>query len=247
VTTAKSGDGVPGDAGRPYRTSVVEDITERKRAEEALGEIREAERRRISRDLHDGVLQDLTYTLQSMQIERKIHGERRVEEGRQIETLRRAVGGLRDAIYDLRLESVQEQTLARSIESLVELNRQMTPERAIEFSVAEDFPKDLWGFGAAEVSRVAQEALVNVRRHSEASRAWVSLAVEGGGVSLSVADDGKGFERSNLSGVGLSSMRERAEAIGGSLEVESGVGSGTRVVLKAAMSELRGRDANLAP
>jgi PAS domain S-box-containing protein len=226
---------------------VAHDITERKRAEEALGEIREAERRRISRDLHDGVLQDLTYTLQSMQIERKIHGERRVEEGRQIEALRRAVGGLRDAIYDLRPEGVQEQTLARSIESLVELNRQMAPERAIEFSVAEDFPKDLRGFGAAEVSRVAQEALVNVRCHSEASRAWVSLDVEGGGISLSVADDGKGFEQSSLSGVGLSSMRERAEAIGGSLEVEGVVGAGTRVVLKAAMSALRGRDANLAP
>lgn len=224
--------------GRDAVCIVAHDVTERKRAEKALGEIREAERRRISRDLHDSVLQDLTYTLQSMQLERRIRGERRAEEGKQIDALRRAVGGLRDAIYDLRLESVREQTLARSIESLVELNRQMAPERTIEFSVAADFPKDLWGLGAAEVSRVAQEALANVRRHSGAKRASVSLSVEGGEAVLEVADDGKGFERSSLSGVGLSSMRERAEALGGRIEVESGVGEGTRVVLRVSMAEL---------
>ncbi len=225
--------------GRAAVCVVAHDVTERRRAEQALGEIREAERRRISRDLHDDVLQDLTYALQSMQLERKIHGERRGEEGKQIDALRRAVGGLRDAIYDLRLESVQEQTLDRSIESLVELNRQMAPEREIEFSVAEDFPKDLWGVGAAEVSRVAQEALVNVRRHSGSGRAWVSLAAEDGEMVLEVSDDGGGFEQGSLSGVGMSSMRERAESLGGRLEVESSEGGGTRVALKVALPSLR--------
>jgi PAS domain S-box-containing protein len=225
--------------GRDAVCVVAHDVTERRRAEKALGEIREAERRRISRDLHDDVLQDLTYTLQSMQLERKIYGERREEEGKQIEALRRAVGGLRDAIYDLRLESVQEQTLDRSIESLVELNRQMIPERHIEFSVSEDFPKDLWGFGAAEVSRVAQEALVNVRRHSGANRASVSLACENGEIVLAVSDDGKGFEGGSLSGIGLSSMRERAESLRGRLEVESSEGKGTRIALRVALAKLQ--------
>jgi PAS domain S-box-containing protein len=228
--------------GRDALCVVAHDVTERKRAEKALGEIREAERRRISRDLHDGVLQDLTYTLQSMQLERKIYGERRVEEGKQIEAIRRAVGGLRDAIYDLRLESVQQQTLARSIESLVEFNRQLVPEREVSFSVSEDFPRDLWGSAAAEVSRVAQEALVNVRRHSGANKAAVSLSVEGDDLILEVSDDGKGFEESSLSGVGLSSMRERAEAIGGRMEIESGVGEGTRVTLRVSVASLRESD-----
>src|SRR5215211_5486814 len=71
----------------------LEDITERKRAEEALREIREAERRRIARELHDVVLQDLTYALQSMQVLRRMpeDADRTEEIGRQVEALRRAV------------------------------------------------------------------------------------------------------------------------------------------------------------
>ena len=95
---------------------MMEDITERKRSEEALREIREAERRRIARDLHDVVLQDLTYTLQSMQITRRIAGddEWSHERDQQVESLRRTVGGLRDAIYDLRVENTQG-TAARAL------------------------------------------------------------------------------------------------------------------------------------
>jgi PAS domain S-box-containing protein len=99
----------------------VEDITERKGAEEALREIREAERRRISRELHDVVLQDLTYALQSMQVlERMPEGVDRAEEiGRQVGALKRAVAGLRNAIYDLRRESVGERPLVRAVRSVV--------------------------------------------------------------------------------------------------------------------------------
>ncbi|HEX5973757.1 MAG TPA: PAS domain S-box protein, partial [Rubrobacteraceae bacterium] len=75
----------------------VEDITERKQAEGALREIREAERRRIARELHDGVLQDLTYALQSLRVTRRMPAEARGDEEteRQIEALKRAVGDLR--------------------------------------------------------------------------------------------------------------------------------------------------------
>src|ERR687897_2496978 len=91
----------------------VENITGRKRAEEALREIREAERRRIARELHDVVLQDLTYALQSMQVLRRMPEgiDRAGEKEKQVEALKRAVGGLRDAIYDLRIEGVRERPL----------------------------------------------------------------------------------------------------------------------------------------
>jgi PAS domain S-box-containing protein len=105
----------------------VENITERKRAEEALRQIREAERRRIARELHDVVLQDLTYALQSMQVLRRMPEgvDRAGETERQVEALKRAVGGLRDAIYDLRLESARERPLVSAVRSIVELNRQI--------------------------------------------------------------------------------------------------------------------------
>src|SRR3712207_2961454 len=110
---------------------VQNDITERLRTEEALREIRRAERRRIARDLHDIVLQDLSGALQSLRL---IHLRFRrsgaeVDLTEEIEALGRASSGLRSAVYDLRHE--KERPLVESIESLVELNRQATPEREV--------------------------------------------------------------------------------------------------------------------
>jgi PAS domain S-box-containing protein len=219
----------------------LEDITARKAAEDALREIREEERRRISRELHDVVLQDLTYALQSMQISRsaaRAEGREDEELDRQIQALRRSVGGLRDAIYDLRLEGVREQPLVSSVEALVELNRQMAPEREIELIVEEGFPDSLAGVAGVEMTRIVQEALANVRRHSGARRAVVSLGVSDGEVRVEIEDDGRGFERDTAPGMGLTGMRERAAALGGDLAVEGEPGSGTRVVLQVPLSDL---------
>jgi PAS domain S-box-containing protein len=223
----------------------IEDITARKRAEEALREIREAERRRISRELHDVVLQDLTYALQSMDIVRKMPdsvdpGE---EAKRQEEALKRAVGGLRDAIYDLRLESVREQSLVRSLESIVELNRRMGGGRTIDLVVNRDFPDGLSAAAGIEVMRVVQEALANVRRHSEARRATVTLGLEGDEVTVEIEDDGRGFGPETSPGIGLTGMRERVHGLGGRLEVESEKGTGTRVRMRVALSALTAGDA----
>ena len=223
----------------------IEDITARKRAEAALREIREAERRRISRELHDVVLQDLTYALQSMDVARKMPdsvdpGE---EAKRQEEALKRAVGGLRDAIYDLRLESVREQSLVRSLESIVELNRRMGGGRTIDLVVNRDFPDDLSAAAGIEVMRVVQEALANVRRHSEARRATVTLGLEDGEVTIEIEDDGRGFGPETSPGIGLTGMRERVQGLGGRLEVESEKGTGTRVRMRVALSALTAGDA----
>ena len=138
----------------------------RKRLEEGLREIREAERRRIARDLHDVVLQDLAGALQGMQAAQVESAGSGLEQ--EIAALRRAVGSLRNAIYDLRLE--KEQPFVRAVESLVELNRQLTPEREIMLTVRDGFPSELPGAADVELLRVLQEALVNVRRHSCALR-----------------------------------------------------------------------------
>jgi two-component system, NarL family, sensor histidine kinase UhpB len=220
----------------------VEDVTERKRAEEALAEIREAERRRIARELHDVVLQDLTYALQSLQISiRMPEGpDRDAEAERQLEALRRSVGGIRDAIYDLRLEDAGEQTLARSLESIVDLNRQLSPGCAFELFIEDGFPASLRGPAAVEVERVVQEALANVRRHSEAERAKVSLRTVDGEASVEIEDDGRGFGEETTVGMGLTGMRERAHSLGGELEIGGKPGVGTRVRLKVALAVLVG-------
>jgi PAS domain S-box-containing protein len=220
----------------------VKDVTEQKRAEEALGEIREAERRRIARELHDVVLQDLTYALQSLQVVSRIPegADREAETTRQLEALRRSVAGIRAAIYDLRLEAAEGQTLARSLESIVELNRQLSPGCAFELSVGNDFPADLRGPRAIEVARVVQEALANVRRHSGARHARVRLSAEDGRARVEIEDDGRGLAPGTAAGMGLTGMRERAASLGGELEVVGLPGSGARVSLRVSLAALSG-------
>src|ERR687898_1602636 len=234
-----AGGGISGYEG------TVENITGRKRAEEALRRIREAERRRIARELHDVVLQDLTYALQSLQVLRRMpEGVYRAgETENQVEALKRAVGGLRDAIYDLRLESVREQPLVRAVESIVELNRQIGEGCQFELVVDEGFPAEISSPAGVEVVRVVQEALANVRRHSGARRAVVTLGMVDGEVLVEIEDDGGGFGPDTSPGMGLTGMRERVLALGGELEVGGREGLGTRVFLRVGLAVLAGREA----
>jgi signal transduction histidine kinase len=89
--------------------------------------------------------------------------------------------------------------------------------------------------------RIVQEALANVRKHAQAHQAWVTLRADPRRLDLEVRDDGKGFEAnpspsSAARSFGLTSMRERAESLGGSLCVESQPGSGTRVLVEVPAS-----------
>jgi PAS domain S-box-containing protein len=167
------------------------DVTERRRAEEALSETRRAERRRIARDLHDIVLQDLSGALQSLRLThlRSKSSALDLDLTEELEALGRATSGLRSAIYDLRHE--KEQPFVESVESLVELNRQVTPERKIRLVVEEGFPVGLSGEESVELLRVLQEALANARRHSGARSVEVGLRTEHEEILIEVVDDGR--------------------------------------------------------
>ncbi|HZY65849.1 MAG TPA: PAS domain S-box protein [Rubrobacteraceae bacterium] len=219
--------------GKRAVLSINRDITARKRTEASLMEIREAERRRIARDLHDAVLQDLSGTLQGLQafkMESNGNGAE-VELENEIDALRRAVVGLRGAIYDLRQE--KEESFVRAVESLVELNRQLTPERQITLSVDEGFTSELRREVSVELLRVLQEALANTRHHSDARVIKVSLCEQEEDILAKIYDDGRGFDPdTSRGGVGLSGMRERVEELDGELEITSKPGKGTLVKVR---------------
>jgi PAS domain S-box-containing protein len=225
------------EAGRAVRfIGAVLDITERKRAEEALRRVREAERSRIARDLHDGALQDLTYALAEAQLIRTLSEDQQLNArlDQEIAALKRAAQELRSAVYDLRLEESVQRSIVSSVEDLVDLNRRIGQGRyEVELVVEEGFPRTLSGRFGTELVRIIWEALNNARRHSQAKNVRVVLGVEGNDCWAEVVDDGQGFEpRSSRRGVGMSSMQERAEALGGEVEVESEPGKGTRVLVR---------------
>jgi PAS domain S-box-containing protein len=209
---------------------VSTDISGRKMLEASLSEIRSAERSRISWDLHDVVLQDLTAALQGMQAAQTEARQSGKDIGlvQEVAALRRVVESLRNVIYDLRLEG--RQPFVRAVEALVELNRQMSPQREVTLRVAADVPTDLPEGKKVELLRIVQEALANARRHSGAGAVGTTLRAERGRITVEVADDGAGFDPSAAQGgVGISSMRERALALGGRLDVRSRPGEGTTV------------------
>jgi PAS domain S-box-containing protein len=225
--------------GRKAVCMVVHDITERKRAEGALREVREAERRRLARDLHDGVLQDLSYSTAAMGLIMLEAEGTGLEEQLQsaIDAARGAAQGLRAAVNDLRLEDERDHPFTEVVQSLVQRNRAMARGCEISLEVGKRFPSTPLGDAGTEVLRVIQEALTNARRHSGAPNVWVSLRVEGDELVAEVSDDGRGFGSDIASGVGFSSMSERAAAIGGKVEIESAVGQGTRVHLRVPVPQ----------
>ena len=222
---------------------VAHDITERKKAEEALDDAREAERNRIARDLHDDILQDIVYALQEIQVAQitsENGGSKTLEEA--ADALRRSVEGLRDAIFELRLKQTLGRSFVSSLENLMDLNRRMARSQyELDLVVEDGFPRHFPERTGREIVRIIQEALTNARRHARPRRVLVRLWRDGDLARVEVADDGRGFDTDRAGiGVGQQSMRYRALELGGELTVESTPGGGTRVRFEVPVSRLLG-------
>jgi len=227
--------------GEKVMCVVAHDVTERKQAERKLEEIREAERNRLARELHDSTLQDIVYALQEVQVMQVVSGDDlnpALEDT--AEALKRSVEGLRGAIFELRLKETLESSLVSSLETLVDLNRRMARGRyELELFVEDDFPARLPNKTGQELTRLVQEALTNVRRHAEPNHVRVELGLDGGLAYVQVSDDGCGFDSERTTtGIGRQSMRHRALELGGEFSVESAPGEGTRVRFSIPVTRL---------
>ena len=198
------------------------------------------ERYRLSREFHDGLAQTLGYLgFQAERLEQLVADEQNAEAVREINALRQSIrdayADVREAIDGLRL-SVENpgQIASRLDEYCAAFSRQTGLQ--VEFRAE---PKDMAidSATALQLLRIAQEALTNTRKHAQAQKVRVELQAEQGSLQLVISDDGRGFpaesrtERAYHS-YGLTSMRERAEGLGGSLSVATSPEQGTRITVE---------------
>ncbi|HEX6702313.1 MAG TPA: GAF domain-containing sensor histidine kinase [Gaiellaceae bacterium] len=207
------------------------------------------ERNRLARDLHDAVNQSLfsvTLTADAAALLVDVDPERAKEQLQAVRDLARgAMDELRSVIFELRPGDVAADGLAETLRKHVDVLRRV---HDVEIDVDLDGAARLRPLGARdavaerEIFRIAQEAIGNALKHSGAEHVSVRLAARDHHVLLAVADDGSGFDpagRQAQRRLGLVSMRERAEAIGGELSIESAEGAGTTVSLEVGLG---GRD-----
>jgi signal transduction histidine kinase len=196
-----------------------------------------AERNRLALDLHDAVSQKLFALVLSAEsasalLERDPAAAR--EQLARLQALaQEAADELRSLVFELRPPDLERDGLAGALRKHVELVRRLQ-QREIELELADGLPADV--DRDADVLRIAQEALQNALRHAEAERVAVRLRADDGRLLLEVEDDGIGFEPTGAGlrsrRLGLTSMEERADRLGGRLRIDSAPGSGTTVRLE---------------
>jgi NarL family two-component system sensor histidine kinase LiaS len=202
------------------------------RQELASQNARLAERGRISRDLHDSIKQQVfAIGLQLGAALSLLEADpaTAVQHMQQADTLAHAAQQeLTTLIHELRPLALQTQDFAAALSDYVaDWSRQHAIAADVQLPAASTLPASV----EDSLLRVAQEALANVARHSQAQHVHITLACADDEVTLRVADDGRGFTPQEAdAGVGLHSMQERMHALGGTLTVQSAPGQGTRII-----------------
>jgi signal transduction histidine kinase len=225
--------------GQPCVLTVAEDITERKQAEVARTDLsrrlmtaQEAERRRIARELHDGIGQALA--LLSVQLQRagnESSGGKKPpstpELCAKVKDIGVQVSRLSHQLHSSELEFLG---LAVAVKGLC---REFAEQYHIPVDcTCSDIPRQMDNDAALSLLRVVQEALHNIAKHSHAASVVIELRRVRDDLELTVSDDGEGFEPNkarSARGLGLVSMRERIHLIGGQFEIFSKVGEGTKI------------------
>ncbi|HET7037493.1 MAG TPA: GAF domain-containing sensor histidine kinase [Thermomicrobiaceae bacterium] len=208
---------------------------ERARLAEASARLARAEERtRIAREIHDTLAQGLTAI--GLDIEGALRhltsnpDEARIRLERALGTARDSLEEARRSVLDLRSTPLAGRPLAQALRALA---RAFTSETGVRVHVQAAGLPELPLRTEAELYRIVQEALTNVRKHADATQVTVVLRAGNGHLSLLVRDDGAGFAPEPAgSGHGILGMRERARLLGGRLRLRSRPGRGTTVSLR---------------
>jgi PAS domain S-box-containing protein len=227
--------------GKPCALSVFADVTERKRAEEALAslsgrliEAQDEERKRIAREIHDDYSQRVAMLALDLEQLADDLGDPSGEARQKFQELFDRVSELGADLHSLshRLHSstLESLGLLAGLEAFCKEFAQQQ-EMQVDF-VHGNIPRGVPADAALCMFRITQEALRNIKRHSGANRAEVRLEQQDGRLHLSVSDRGRGFNSKKPPaecGIGIHSMEERLRLLGGKLEIQSRPMEGTRI------------------
>jgi NarL family two-component system sensor histidine kinase LiaS len=198
------------------------------------------ERNRLARDLHDSVKQQVfATTMQVGAARQSLERDTDATRGHldQAEGLaRQAQTELASIIHELRPATLRDKGLAQAIEDYVTgWSRLNDIDTDVRIQGVNTLPLEV----EQTIYRVTQEALSNVARHSGATHVDVQLVCENGEMTITIADNGKGFDINNAEGkgVGLRSMRERMDALGGGINLESAPSQGTRLSARCQITD----------
>jgi signal transduction histidine kinase len=204
--------------------------TDLQQARERLVTAREEERRRLRRDLHDGLgpaLASLSFKVDAARNLLRRDPERAETVLLRVTTqAQEAIADIRRLVYELRPPALDELGLVSA------LREQMTQQTEHQVQITLEAPERLPSLSAAvEVAayRIAQEALTNVLRHAHASQCILRMQMADGTLCLEIADDGQGLPAQYRAGVGLRAMAERAAELGGRCSITPGPTGGTVV------------------
>lgn len=237
------------------------DVTERMHSEEEsraqtvlielqhrLLEQREQERLQISRDLHDGPVQELTGAFYAVRgLQNHLNDEDLKQEVVAIgNMLKSQISELRAFSQELRPPALSRFGLERAIRSHIDSFKEKCPSLLLELTIdpgSQKLPQDI----SLALYRILQEALNNIAKHARAQSANIHLGINADQVVLEIQDDGVGFnppkdwlDMARKGHLGLVGIRERAEAAGGKLGVTSQVGTGTTIRVVVPLPEPEG-------
>jgi signal transduction histidine kinase len=203
------------------------------RSRERIVTAREEERRRLRRDLHDGLGSNLASMMLRLDEAVQVHEQDSVQSMNAIRNvqaqMRTSLDDIRRLVYKLRPPILDELGLGFALQELAVQFQDRNLQVLLD---GVDEPFELSAAAEVAIYRIVQEALTNVVRHAQASRCSIQLRNEEQAVLLVIQDNGTGVIQASSGGFGIRSMRERAEELGGRYELDARSGEGTRIKVR---------------